>query len=165
MHSNEDIVSFYVAAFGPLHNPDPAWLADVVTWCRKVLEAETLQEAARIMAAWASDGDLAAAHQSAARLRQAAFPDDEAGPPKPAPPSDEQLRRWLQATTRPGWKWWSHHRLPVYIEHGSSWRRVFADGELIRAWSAASRRICPDLSDPAVRGWGEDCLSSGSDPR
>lgn len=158
MHSDTEIVAFYEKAFGPLQNADPTWRADMIAWCRKIIEAETLQEATRTMAAWASDGDISEARENAARLRHAAFPEDA---PKKAPelPPDELLRRWLQATTRPAWMWWDSHHLPVYIEEGASWRRVFADGELIRAWTAAGRRISPDFSDPAVEGWGKACLT------
>lgn len=158
MHSDSEIVTFYEAAFGSLQNADPAWRADMVAWCRKIIEAETLQEATRVMLSWASDGDITEARENAARLRHAAFPQDAPRQEAPLPP-DEQLRRWLQVTTRPAWMWWDRHRLPVYIEEGPSWRRVFADGELIRAWTAAGRRICPDLDDPAVQGWGKACLT------
>jgi hypothetical protein len=169
MHGDDEIVAFYEAAFGPLRDPDPSWLADLVVWCRRVIEADSVQSAARTMLAWAADGDVASARESAIRLREAAAPSparedairprDAAAPSRPRAPAPdaEQLRRWLKQTTRPGWRWWADHHLPVYIEDGSAWRRVFANGELIRAWSAAGRRICPDLSDAAVEGWSRSC--------
>jgi len=159
MYSDAELVGFYEAAFGPLQNPDPAWLADLIVWCRKIIVAESLQEAASVMMSWAADGDIKSARESAARLREAAFPSEAPARPPPIPP-DDTLRRWLQATTRPGWRWWAAHSLPVYIEDGPGWRRIFADGEVIRAWTAAHRRICPDLEDAAVRGWAKGCLDS-----
>ena len=160
MHSDDEIVAFYEAAFGPLRDPEPAWLADLVVWCRRVIEADSVQSAARTMLAWAADGDTASARASAIRLREAAAIPSQPRSPAP-PPDDERLRQWLQQTTRPGWRWWSDHHLPVYIEEGSAWRRVFANGELTRAWTAAGRRIRPDLSDPAVQGWSRSCRGGG----
>ena len=163
MLTDDQIRAFYETTFGPLRNPSDEWLRDALSWCRRVLEAETLDAAAQAMATWAADGDRSSARASAAALRQAAgIHDDVPAPPPPRrlPPQEVQIggARLLALS---GWRWWQDHRLPVWVEEGpagtADWRRVFADGELIRAWRAAGWAILPDTTDSAVQGWALAC--------
>ncbi|MFT5681520.1 MAG: putative cupin superfamily protein [Myxococcota bacterium] len=80
MHSftDDELIGFYEAALGPLHNPTEDWLADALVWLRRIVAAESMEDAVQAAAVWTGESTREAAGL-AEKLRAVA------GRPVPAP--------------------------------------------------------------------------------
>jgi len=79
-HTDDELISIYEAALGPLHNPSSEWLADALVWTRRIVSAPTLERAVSVAAVWTGEPQPQA-QQLAESLRAAAGK----APPPPEP--------------------------------------------------------------------------------
>ncbi|MDG1483417.1 MAG: cupin domain-containing protein [Myxococcota bacterium] len=69
--TDDQLIGFYEAALGPLHNPTADWLADALVWLRRIVVAETMTDAVKAAMVWTGEREQVAA-ELAEKLRAAA---------------------------------------------------------------------------------------------
>ncbi len=82
-YTDEELLGFYEAALGPLHNPTADWLADALVWIRRIVTADTLEDAVKAAAVWT--GESARECRGLAEGLRVASGQALPAPPPPAP--------------------------------------------------------------------------------
>ena len=86
-YTDDDLLRFYEAALGPLHNPTDDWLADALVWIRRIVVADSVEKAISMAVAWTGESPQDV-RELALKLREAA---GKAPPPPPAEPADSRI--------------------------------------------------------------------------
>ena len=70
-HTDDELIRIYETALGPLQDPSTEWLADALVWIRRIVQAQTVEQAALVVAMWTAE-PAPEARQLAESLRTAA---------------------------------------------------------------------------------------------